>query len=72
MGKLKESIIVSSEYNDLIVDETIDYRMIVDSLIEGAVAFTMLSNHCPPDEKHYFLEKRNQLAKYATFLASKI
>jgi len=70
MGKLKESIIVSSEYNDLIVDETIDYQRIIDALIEGATAFNMLSNHCPIDEKHYFLEKRDELLNCAAVMQS--
>ena len=70
MGKLKESIIVSSEYNDLIVDETIDYQRIIDALIEGATAFNMLSNHCPVDEKHYFHEKRDELLNCAAVMQS--
>jgi hypothetical protein len=69
MGKLKESIIVSSENNELVIDETIDYQRIIDSLIEGATAFNMLSNHCPVDEKHYFLEKRDDLLNTAQLLA---
>jgi len=70
MGKLKESIIVSSEYNDLIIDEAIDYQRIIDALIEGATAFNMLSNHCPVDEKHYFQEKRDELLNCAAVMQS--
>ena len=70
MGKLKESIIVSSEYNDLIVDETIDYQRIIDALIEGATAFRMLSNHCPVDEKHYFVDKQDELMNCAAVMRS--
>ena len=69
MGKLKESLIVASEYNELVIDETIDYQRIIDALIEGATAFRMLSNHCPVDEKHYFLEKRDNLLNTAQLLA---
>jgi hypothetical protein len=70
MGKLKESIIISSEHNELVIDESIDLQQIIDCLIEGATAFTMLSNHCPVDEKHYFLNKRNQLTNSAAVLTS--
>jgi hypothetical protein len=70
MGKLKESIIVSSENNELVIDETIDYQRIIDALIEGATAFNMLSNHCPVDEKHYFLEKRDELLNCAAVMQS--
>jgi hypothetical protein len=69
MGKLKESLIVASENTDLIIDETIDFQRIIDGLIEGATAFNMLSNHCPVDEKHYFLEKRDDLLNTAQLLA---
>jgi len=64
MGKLKESITVSQEYNEsdnFVIDPTIDLQQIIECLIDGAVAFTMLSNHCPVDEKQYFLNKREQL-----------
>jgi hypothetical protein len=47
MGKLKESIIVADEHNDFVIDPTIDLQQIIDCLIEGATAFTMLSKHCP-------------------------
>jgi hypothetical protein len=73
MGKLKESIIVSQEYNEsdnLVIDPTIDLQQIIECLIDGAVAFTMLSNHCPVDEKHYFLNKRDQLTNSAAVLTS--
>jgi len=73
MGKLKESIIVSQEYNEsdnIVIDPTIDLQQIIDSLIEGATAFTMLSKHCPVDEKHYFLDKRDQLTNSAAVLTS--
>jgi hypothetical protein len=69
MGKLKESIIVSSEHNDFAANESIDYQCIIDLLIEGATAFNMLSEHCPVDEKHYFLEKRDDLLNTAQLLA---
>jgi len=72
MGKLKESIIVSSEYNDFAANESIDYQRITDLLIEGATAFNMLSNHCPVDEKHYFLAKRDELLNSAQLLALSI
>jgi hypothetical protein len=73
MGKLKESIIVAEEHNNndnLVIDTTIDLQQIIDSLIDGAVAFTMLSNHCPADEKQYFLNKREQLTDCAAVLTS--
>ena len=70
MGKLKESIIVADEHNDFVIDPTIDLQQIIDCLIEGATAFTMLSNHCPVDEKHYFLDKRDQLTNSAAVLTS--
>jgi len=70
MGKLKESLIVASENTDLIIDETIDYQLIIDALIEGATAFNMLSNHCPVDEKHYFQDKRNELLNCAAVMQS--
>ncbi|MCE2717058.1 MAG: hypothetical protein LW696_07275 [Alphaproteobacteria bacterium] len=73
MGKLKESIIVAAEHNNndnLVIDTTIDLQQIIDSLMHGAVAFTMLSNHCPADEKHYFLDKRDQLTNSAAVLTS--
>jgi len=44
MGKLKESIIVADEHNDFVIDPTIDLQQIIDCLIEGATAFTMLSS----------------------------
>jgi hypothetical protein len=69
MGKLKESIIVSSEYNDFAANESIDYQRIIDLLVEGATAFNMLSDHCPVDEKHYFLAKRDELLNTAQLLA---
>jgi len=73
MGKLKESIIVSQEYNEsdnLVIDPTIDLQQIIDCLVEGAIAFRMLSNHCPVDEKHYFMDKYNQLVNCAGLLQS--
>lgn len=70
MGKLKESIIVTNEHNDLVIDPTIDLQQIIECLIDGAVAFTMLSNHCPIDEKQYFLDKRDQLTNSAAVLTS--
>ena len=75
MGKLKESIIVSQEYNEsdnLVIDPNIDYQQIIDCLIEGATAFNMLSDHCPVDEKHYFLAKRDGLLNSAQLLALSI
>jgi hypothetical protein len=75
MGKLKESIIVANEYNNndnIIIDPTIDLQQIIECLIDGAVAFTMLSNHCPIDEKQYFLDKRDQLTNSAAVLTSLI
>jgi hypothetical protein len=72
MGKLKESIIVADEHNDFVIDPTIDLQQIIDCLIEGATAFNMLSNHCPTDEKHYFLEKRDDLLNSAQLLALSI
>jgi len=72
MGKLKESLIVASEYNDFATSKSIDREGIINCLIEGATAFTMLSNHCPVDEKHYFLNKRNQLTNCAALLQSLI
>ncbi len=73
MSKLKESITVSQEYNEsdnFVIDPTIDLQQIIDCLIEGATAFTMLSNHCPVDEKQYFLNKREQLTDCAAVLTS--
>ena len=70
MGKLKESIIVANEHNDFAIDPTIDLQQIIECLIDGAVAFTMLSNHCPVDEKQYFLDKRDQLTNSAAVLTS--
>jgi hypothetical protein len=70
MGKLKESIIVEQENHNEVIEPTIDYQQIIDCLIEGATAFTMLSNHCPVDEKHYFLNKRDQLTNSAAVLTS--
>lgn len=70
MGKLKESMIVADEHNDFAIDPTIDLQQIIECLIDGAVAFTMLSNHCPVDEKQYFLDKRNQLTNSAAVLTS--
>lgn len=73
MGKLKESIIVAQENNvsdNLVIDPTIDLQQIIECLIDGAVAFTMLSNHCPVDEKQYFLNKRDQLTNSAAVLTS--
>ena len=73
MGKLKESIIVAQENNvsdNLVIDPTIDLQQIIECLIEGATAFTMLSNHCPADEKQYFLNKRDQLTNSAAVLTS--
>ncbi len=72
MGKLKESIIVADEHNDFAVNESIDYQRIIDLLIQGATAFNMLSNHCPADQKHYFLDKRDQLTNSAAILTSLI
>ena len=72
MGKLKESIIVEQENHNEVIDLTIDYQQIIDCLIEGATAFNMLSNHCPVDEKHYFLEKRDDLLNSAQLLALSI
>jgi hypothetical protein len=69
MGKLKESIIVEQENHNEVIDLTIDYQKIIDCLIEGATAFNMLSNYCPVDEKHYFLEKRDDLLNTAQLLA---
>ena len=70
MGKLKESIIIEQENHNEVIDPTIDLQQIIDCLIEGATAFTMLSNHCPVDEKHYFLNKRDQLTNSAAVLTS--
>jgi hypothetical protein len=73
MGKLKESIIVSQENNEpenLVIDPTIDLQQIIECLVDGAVAFTMLSNHCPSDEKQYFLNKRDELVNCAGLLTS--
>lgn len=70
MGKLKESIIVANEHNDFAIDPTIDLQQIIECLIDGAVAFTMLSNHCSADEKQYFLDKRDQLTNSAAVLTS--
>ena len=70
MGKLKESIIVEQENNNEVIEPSIDYQQIIDCLIEGATAFNMLSNHCPVDEKHYFLNKRDQLTNSAAVLTS--
>ena len=73
MGKLKESIIVAQENNvsdNIVIDPTIDLQQIIECLIDGAVAFTMLSNHCPADEKQYFLNKRDQLTNSAAVLTS--
>lgn len=75
MGKLKESIIVAEEHNhhnDFAINPIIDLQQIIDSLIEGATAFNMLANHCPVDEKHYFLEKRDDLLNSAQLLALSI
>ena len=72
MGKLKESIIVEQENSNEVIEPTIYYQRIIDALIEGATAFTMLSNHCPVDEKHYFLEKRDELLNSAQLLALSI
>jgi hypothetical protein len=72
MGKLKESIIVEQENHNEVIDLTIDYQKIIDCLIEGATAFNMLSSHCPVDEKHYFLEKRDDLLNTAQLLALSI
>ena len=70
MGKLKESIIVEQENHNEVIDPTIDLQQIIDCLIEGATAFTMLSNHCPSDEKQYFLNKRDELVNCAGLLTS--
>lgn len=73
MGKLKESIIIAEEHNNndnLVIDPAIDLQQIIECLIDGAVAFTMLSNHCPVDEKQYFLDKRDQLTNSAAVLTS--
>lgn len=70
MGKLKESIIVADEHNDFVIDPTIDLQQIIECLVDGAVAFTMLSNHCPVDEKQYFLNKRDELVNCAGLLRS--
>ena len=70
MGKLKESLIVASEHNDFAASKSIDRDGIINCLIEGATAFIMLSNHCPVDEKHYFLNKRDQLTNCAAVLTS--
>jgi hypothetical protein len=72
MGKLKESLIVASENNDFAASKSIDHDGIINCLIEGATAFNMLSNHCPVDEKHYFLEKRDDLLNSAQLLALSI
>ena len=72
MGKLKESIIVEQENHNEVMDLIIDYQRIIDLLIEGATAFNMLSHHCPVDEKHYFLEKRDELLNSAQLLALSI
>lgn len=72
MGKLKESIIIEQENHNEIMDLVIDYQRIIDLLIEGATAFNMLSNHCPVDEKHYFLAKRDELLNSAQLLALSI
>jgi len=75
MGKLKESIIVSQENNEsdnFVIDPTIDLQQIIDCLIEGAFAFIMLSNYCPVDKKHYFLDKSNKLTNCAALLQSLI
>jgi len=70
MGKLKESIIVADEHNDFVIDPTIDLQQVIECLVDGAVAFTMLSNHCPVDEKQYFLNKRDELVNCAGLLTS--
>ena len=73
MGKLKESIIVeqeNNEFDNLVIDPNIDLQQIIDCLVEGAIAFRMLSNHCPVDEKHYFMNKYNQLVNCAGLLQS--
>lgn len=73
MGKLKESIIIAEEHNNndnLVIDPAIDLQEIIECLMEGATAFTMLSNHCPVDEKNYFLSKKDQLVNCAGLLTS--
>ena len=73
MGKLKESIIVSQENNEfdnIVIDPNIDLQQVIECLVDGAVAFTMLSNHCPVDEKQYFLNKRDELVNCAGLLTS--
>lgn len=75
MGKLKESIIVAEEHNNndyLVIDPTIDLQQIIDCLIEGAMAFTMLSDDCPANAKQYFLNKSDQLTNSAAVLTSLI
>lgn len=70
MGKLKDSVIRSKELNDIQIDENINMETIIESLIDGSVAFNMLANHAPDSDKQYFLGKRDELLNGAAFLAS--
>ncbi len=72
MGKLKESIIVADEHNDFAVNESFDYQRIIVFLIKVASDFNMLYNHFQSDQKHYFLDKRDQLTNSAAILTSLI
>jgi hypothetical protein len=45
-------------------------QTIIESLIEGSVAFNMLANHAPEPDKQYFLGKRDELLSSAAFLTS--
>jgi hypothetical protein len=70
MAKIKDSVIRANELNDIQIDENINLQTIIESLIDGSVAFNMLANHAPDSDKQYFIGKRDELLNCAAFLTS--
>jgi hypothetical protein len=70
MAKIKDQVIRANELSDIQIDENINMQTIIESLIEGSVAFNMLANHAPESDKQYFLGKRDELLSSAAFLTS--
>ena len=70
MAKIKDQVIRANELSDIQIDENINMQTIIESLIEGSVAFNMLANHAPESDKQYFLSKRDELLSSAAFLTS--
>ena len=70
MGKIKDQVIRANELNDIQIDENINMETIIESLIDGSVAFNMLANHAPDSDKQYFLGKRDELLSSAAYLTS--